>query len=71
LNNEPVKTLHVVEVLLAAEPVNRGALELRQQALAVLMEAAEDGLSNDYEIYWLQSRMADTAARLESPLVQP
>ena len=71
LNNQPVKTLHVVEVLLAAEPANRNALQLRQQALAALMEAAEEGLRNDYEIYWLQSRMADTAARLESPVAQP
>ncbi|MEP5569166.1 MAG: MBL fold metallo-hydrolase [Halioglobus sp.] len=70
-SNEPVKTLHVVEVLLAAEPADRDALQLRQQALAALMEAAEEGVRNDYEIYWLQSRMADTAARLESPVVQP
>ena len=71
LSGDPVKTLHVVEVLLAAEPTNRAALELRQQALAALMEAAENGLRNDYEIYWLQSRMADTAARLDSPATQP
>lgn len=61
---EPVKTLHVVEVVLAAEPANRTALGLRQQALQSLMQAAEDGLRNDYEIYWLQSRLADTEARL-------
>ena len=71
LSGDPVKTLHVVEVLLAAEPANRAALELRQQALVALMEAAENGLRNDYEIYWLQSRMADTAARLDSPATQP
>lgn len=66
--SRPVKTLHVVEVLLALEPGNREALQQRQQALALLLEAAENGLRNDYEIYWLRSRMADTAARLESPL---
>lgn len=67
MQGEPVKALHVVEVILAAEPANREALMHRQQALGVLMDAAEHGLHNDYEIYWLQSRMADTAARLESP----
>jgi alkyl sulfatase BDS1-like metallo-beta-lactamase superfamily hydrolase len=71
LQGEPVKTLHVVEVVIAAEPANHDALQIRQQALSALMEAAEEGLRNDYEIYWLQSRMADTAARLESPAVQP
>jgi len=71
LKNEPVKALHIVEVLLAGEPTNRDALELRQQGLAALMEAAQEGFRNDYEIYWLQFRMADTAARLESPAVQP
>ena len=71
LQNEPVKALHIVEVVLAEEPTNSEALQQRQQALAALMEAAENGVRNDYEIYWLQSRMADTAARLESPEVQP
>ncbi len=66
---EPVKALHVVEIVLAGEPTNREALEQRQQALVTLLEAAEAGLRNDYEIYWLQSRMADTAARLESPAI--
>ena len=62
--DEPVKTLHVVEVALAAEPGNRGALELRQQALQSLMHKAENGLRNDYEIYWLKARLADTENRL-------
>ncbi|WP_169843849.1 alkyl sulfatase dimerization domain-containing protein [Halioglobus japonicus] len=68
LQGEPVKTLHIVEVVLAAEPANIEALNQRQQALGVLLDAAEHGLNNDYEIYWLQARMADTAARLESPV---
>jgi len=70
LQGAPIKTLHVVEVVLAAEPANREALQQRQQALGALMDAAEHGLRNDYEIYWLQARMADTAARLESPAAQ-
>ena len=66
-----VKTLHVVEVVLAAAPDDSQALVLRQEALAMLMDAARNGLQNDYEIYWLQARMADTSARLESLSTQP
>ena len=51
-------------MVLAAEPANIEALNQRQQALGVLLDAAEHGLNNDYEIYWLQARMADIAARL-------
>ena len=55
-------------MVLAAEPANIEGLNQRQQALGVLLDAAEHGLNNDYEIYWLQARMADTAARMESPV---
>jgi alkyl sulfatase BDS1-like metallo-beta-lactamase superfamily hydrolase len=67
---EPVKALHIVEVVLEGDPANASALNLRQQALETLLEAAEAGLRNDYEIYWLQYRMKDTAARLESGQAQ-
>jgi alkyl sulfatase BDS1-like metallo-beta-lactamase superfamily hydrolase len=63
-SDQPVKSLHVLEVALAGDPANRAALELRQQTLQALMVQAENGLENDYEIYWLKSRLADTAARL-------
>jgi alkyl sulfatase BDS1-like metallo-beta-lactamase superfamily hydrolase len=63
---EPVKTLHVVEVTLAAEPGNKAALGLRQQALQQLLQRAQEGASNDYEIYWLQGRLADTESRLDN-----
>ena len=70
LQGEWVKALHIVEIILESDPGNTAALGARQQALAALLEAAEKGLRNDYEIYWLQARMADTAARLESPAAQ-
>jgi alkyl sulfatase BDS1-like metallo-beta-lactamase superfamily hydrolase len=65
-DDEPVKTLHIVEIVLEEEPDERAALLLRQQALSVLLEQARAGLKNDYEIYWLQARLADTAERLEA-----
>ncbi len=63
---EPVKTLHIVEVALAAEPGNKVALGLRQQALQALLQAAQEGLGNDYEIYWLQGRLAETELRMSA-----
>jgi alkyl sulfatase BDS1-like metallo-beta-lactamase superfamily hydrolase len=66
-----VKTLHVVEVLLASDPADGAALMLRQDALSMLLEAARNGLQNDYEIYWLQARLADTSTRLESASTAP
>ena len=64
--DENVKTLHIVEVVLEWDPNNASALGLRQQALQNLLEAAEAGLKNDYEIYWLQARLTDTAALIEA-----
>jgi len=61
---DAVKTLHAVEVALATWPDNPSALMLRQQALESLLAAAEAGVRNDYEIYWLKARLADTRARL-------
>tara|TARA_R110002110_G_scaffold205066_5_gene416869 strand:- start:53689 stop:55143 length:1455 start_codon:yes stop_codon:yes gene_type:complete len=62
--DEPVKALHVIEMALAGKPANRDTLLLRQAALTLLMDKAQSGLKNDYEIYWLKARLADTAAQL-------
>ena len=61
---EPVKTLHITEIALEGDPQNAGALALQQQALQELMVRAENGLRNDYEIYWLKSQLTDTRQRL-------
>ena len=60
IQGEPVKTLHITEIALAGDPQNSSALALRDQALVELLERAENGLRNDYEIYWLKSQR-DTA----------
>ena len=60
IQGEPVKTLHITEIALAGDPQNASALALRGQALVELLERAENGLRNDYEIYWLKSQL-DTA----------
>ena len=62
--NEPVKALHTIEMALAAWPDLPSALALREQALQTLIQASEQGLRNDYEIYWLKARLADTRTRM-------
>ena len=62
--DEPVKALHILEVVLEGEPDNTSALRMRLEALETLLVAAENGLRNDYEIYWLQYRLKDTTDRL-------
>ena len=60
IQGEPVKTLHITEIALADDPQNASALALREQALLELLERAENGLRNDYEIYWLKSQLETT-----------
>ena len=62
---EPVKSLHILEVVLAGDPGNKAALALRQQSLELLLVLAENSLQNDYEIYWLKSRLTATAEQLK------
>jgi alkyl sulfatase BDS1-like metallo-beta-lactamase superfamily hydrolase len=64
--DRPVKALHVMEVALAGNPQNTSALKMRRQALERLLEMAEAGEKNDYEIHWLQSRVRATEATLQA-----
>jgi len=68
--NEPVKALHILEVALKGDPQDQSALKLREQALQRLMEMAEAGTRNDYEIYWLKYRLKDTQDRLKATPLQ-
>jgi len=63
-NNEAVKALHIIEVVLEGDEKDVNALRLRKDALTFLLNDAENGLKNDYEIYWLNYRLADTESRL-------
>lgn len=63
--DEPVKALHILEVALKGDSQDLQALKLREQALQRLMEMAEAGTRNDYEIYWLKNRLTDTQERLK------
>lgn len=63
---QAVHALHMLEVALAADPYNQQALALRLASLQSLMDAANAGLKNDYEINWLKSRMAITREQLDT-----
>ena len=67
--SQPLRALHILDIALTAEPANRLALELKLDALERLLRTAsnEGGLNNDYEIYWLRSRIAATKAALAAP----
>jgi alkyl sulfatase BDS1-like metallo-beta-lactamase superfamily hydrolase len=65
VQGKPVKALHITEIALAGDPQNRAALAIRRQALEVLLESAENGLRNDYEIYWLKSELAASVGGLD------
>jgi alkyl sulfatase BDS1-like metallo-beta-lactamase superfamily hydrolase len=62
---EPEKALHLLEMVLAAEPANRPALETRLSILEFMLERAigEDG-GNNYEKDYLRSRIAITEQSL-------
>ena len=61
----PVHALHLLEVVLATGEHSKRALNQRLSALQTLLEQAENGLGNSYEIYWLRYRLRDTEERLE------
>ena len=56
----PVHALHLLDVATGAEPLHRGALEARREALARLRTEAESGLQNTYEMDWLSHRLRVT-----------
>ena len=62
---EPLQALHLLEIALAGEPANAGALAAKQAALEALLAAS--GGSNLSETMWLRAEIADVqAARGES-----
>jgi len=64
--SKPLKALHILNIILGAEPENQAALLARKSALEKLLINAETGDQNSYEIYWLRSRIRDTQAQLDA-----
>jgi alkyl sulfatase BDS1-like metallo-beta-lactamase superfamily hydrolase len=60
----PVHALQLLEIALMPDGRHPGALRARKAALAILLEEAENGLGNSYEIDWLEYRLRDTDAKL-------
>ena len=64
--NDPLKALHLVDIVLGAEPKNTQALAVRRSALEQLLETAKITDKNSYEIYWLNYRIKDTQSKLDA-----
>lgn len=64
--NEPLKTIHLTDIVLSSDETNQIALEIKKNALLKLLEMAENGDKNSYEIYWLNSRIRELQSKVES-----
>lgn len=63
-SGEPERALHLIEIALAGSDVNQLALEVRKDALSLLLERAQT-LNNTYEVMWLEARLQDTMTQLQ------
>ena len=62
--NQPLRALHLVDIVLENRDMDKSALEIRKKALEILRERAINGHKNSYEIYWLDYRIRDTHEKL-------
>ena len=62
--SQPLKALHLIDIVLGNEPNNAPALTVRKMALEQLLEQAKATTNNSYEIYWLNYRLRDTDAKM-------
>jgi alkyl sulfatase BDS1-like metallo-beta-lactamase superfamily hydrolase len=58
----PLHALHFVDIVLAQQPTDTGALALKLRALEQLLEAS--GRENFSEVRWLEAEIRDTTAAL-------
>ena len=63
-DNQPLKALHLIDIVLESESGHKLALLTRKSALQSLRSKAENGDMNSYEIYWLNYRIRDTEFKL-------
>lgn len=57
LNDEPVKAIQVLEMASAADDSYVPAWQSHRKALSILLKRAENGLANNYEIFWLRMQI--------------
>jgi len=65
-SGEPLKAMHLMDIVLGNEPNNAPALTVRKMALEQLLEQARATTNNSYEIYWLNYRLRDTQSKLDA-----
>lgn len=62
---DPLKALHLTDIVLGADPQDKSALTIKAAALESLLNQAKATTNNSYEIYWLDSRLKDTERSLQ------
>jgi alkyl sulfatase BDS1-like metallo-beta-lactamase superfamily hydrolase len=60
--DQPLEALHLIDIVLGAEPENRGALLAKKDASQILLERS--GQSNLSETMWLRSEIAEVDQKL-------
>jgi len=60
--SQPLQAMHLLDVALGADPANKDALSVKQDALRALLAAS--GGTNLSEVMWLRSEIAAVEARL-------
>jgi len=65
-NGEPLKALHLIDIILGAKPNHVPALTVRKVVLEQLLADAKASTNNSYEIYWLNYRLRDTQSKLDA-----
>ena len=64
IKEQPLHALHLIDIVLGQDGANKQALEVRKNALQILLDRAESGSKNSYEIYWLNYRIRHTEEKL-------
>ena len=62
--DKPLQALHLIDIVLGENELDKDALTVRKDALEILLKRAKDGDKNSYEIYWLNFRIRDAQEKL-------
>jgi len=66
LGLEPLKALHLIDIVLANNPKDNEALWTKSESLTQLIVRAQE-LNNSYELYWLRAQLRETQEAYKDP----
>jgi len=70
-DGQPLKALHILDIILSVAPADKTASEAQISALEMLRTRALETHNNSYEIYWLKSKIDVAQATLDSQISNP